>query len=260
MSTNAPSVGKCTVGRNLWIFICVLNVARIHSSSVQPVLTKQNKRGIWKVTWESVIVQICKFCSMWTVCYRTITPVGTLRTTCFNTKKCILPIYMVCSKSSWNLSINQLCIGYIRCLSDLAAWPLIMQAILFYVDQMFRLFFIIGFVIECVVVFSMQLIKEQRICVKFCFIVAKQLQKPTTWYGKLMMMMPASPLPKKAQQMRSRVKALWTEGSWLLHHDNAPAHAALSIREFLAKHSVPTLSQPPCSPDLSSQLFYVPWT
>ena len=29
--------------------------------------------------------------------------------------------------------------------------------------------------------------------------------------------------------------------SWFLHHDNAPAHRALSIREFLAKHNIPTV-------------------
>jgi hypothetical protein len=30
---------------------------------------------------------------------------------------------------------------------------------------------------------------------------------------------------------------MWTAGSWLLHHDNASAPTALSIRQFLAKHS-----------------------
>ncbi|KAF0716887.1 protein GVQW3-like, partial [Aphis craccivora] len=27
----------------------------------------------------------------------------------------------------------------------------------------------------------------------------------------------------------------WRSGTWFLHHDNAPAHSALSIREFLAE-------------------------
>jgi hypothetical protein len=40
---------------------------------------------------------------------------------------------------------------------------------------------------------------------------------------------------------------MWTAGSWLLHHDNAPAHTALSIRWFLAKHPIPTIPQPPYS-------------
>jgi hypothetical protein len=42
------------------------------------------------------------------------------------------------------------------------------------------------------------------------------------------------------------------KGSWLLHHNNVPAHTAFSIRQFLAKHSIPTPPQPPYSPDLSS--------
>jgi hypothetical protein len=37
----------------------------------------------------------------------------------------------------------------------------------------------------------------------------------------------------------------WSSGTWLLHHDNAPCHAALSVREFLAKHSIPVVPHPP---------------
>jgi transposase len=33
--------------------------------------------------------------------------------------------------------------------------------------------------------------------------------------------------------------------------DNAPAHTALSIRQFLATHPIPTIPQPPYSPNLS---------
>jgi transposase len=50
---------------------------------------------------------------------------------------------------------------------------------------------------------------------------------------------------------------MWTAGSWLLHHDNAPAHTVLSIRQFLAKHSIPTLPYPPYSPDLSLPDFFL---
>ena len=38
---------------------------------------------------------------------------------------------------------------------------------------------------------------------------------------------------------------LWETRSWLLHHDNAPAHNALGIREFLAKNNIAVLEQPP---------------
>ena len=38
---------------------------------------------------------------------------------------------------------------------------------------------------------------------------------------------------------------------WMLHHDNAPCHTALSITKFLAKKFIPVVPQPPYSPDLS---------
>jgi hypothetical protein len=42
----------------------------------------------------------------------------------------------------------------------------------------------------------------------------------------------------------------WSSGTWLLHHDNALCHAALSFREFVAKHSIPVVPHSPYSPDL----------
>lgn len=51
---------------------------------------------------------------------------------------------------------------------------------------------------------------------------------------------------------------MWTAGCRLLH-DNAPAHISLSIKQFLAKYSIPTLQQCPYSPDLSPpDLFIFP--
>ena len=44
---------------------------------------------------------------------------------------------------------------------------------------------------------------------------------------------------------------------WVLHHDNAPAHTALSIREFLAKKNIPVLPHPPNSRDLAPWDFYL---
>ena len=29
---------------------------------------------------------------------------------------------------------------------------------------------------------------------------------------------------------------LWKKQSWILHHDNAPAHTSMHVREFLAKN------------------------
>ena len=33
--------------------------------------------------------------------------------------------------------------------------------------------------------------------------------------------------------------------TWMLHHDNAPCHTAISINEFLAEKSIPVVPQPP---------------
>jgi hypothetical protein len=37
---------------------------------------------------------------------------------------------------------------------------------------------------------------------------------------------------------------MWTAGTRLLHHNNKTPHTALSIRQFLAKHSIPILPSP----------------
>ena len=44
---------------------------------------------------------------------------------------------------------------------------------------------------------------------------------------------------------------------WVLHHDNAPAHTALSIRESLAKKNIPVLPHPPYNTDLAPCDFYL---
>jgi transposase len=61
------------------------------------------------------------------------------------------------------------------------------------------------------------------------------------------------------ERLRKRVQRVRRDiaDDWVLHHDNAPAHTALSIREFLAKKNIPTLPQPPYSPDLAPCDFYL---
>ena len=45
------------------------------------------------------------------------------------------------------------------------------------------------------------------------------------------------------ERLRKRVQRVRTDiaDDWVLHHNNAPAHTALSIREFLAKNNIPVL-------------------
>jgi transposase len=44
---------------------------------------------------------------------------------------------------------------------------------------------------------------------------------------------------------------VWTNKTWRLYHDNAPPHASLLIREFLAKQETIVVPQPPYSPDMA---------
>ena len=45
--------------------------------------------------------------------------------------------------------------------------------------------------------------------------------------------------------------------SWILHHDNAPAHTSMLVREFLAKNKIVIMPQPPYSLDLTPADFFL---
>ncbi|UYV71165.1 hypothetical protein LAZ67_8001971, partial [Cordylochernes scorpioides] len=51
--------------------------------------------------------------------------------------------------------------------------------------------------------------------------------------------------------IRQKRPDLWRKKNWLLHHDNAPAHTSLLVRDFLAKTNTLMIPQPPYSPDLA---------
>ena len=38
--------------------------------------------------------------------------------------------------------------------------------------------------------------------------------------------------------VRRKRPELWENQTWILHHDNAPAHVSLLIRSYLAKHQI----------------------
>jgi hypothetical protein len=48
----------------------------------------------------------------------------------------------------------------------------------------------------------------------------------------------------------------FANNSWILHHDNAPAHTALSLREFIAPKQITVLEHPAYSPDLTPRDFF----
>jgi transposase len=48
-----------------------------------------------------------------------------------------------------------------------------------------------------------------------------------------------------------------TRTFWQQHIDNAPAHTALSVGEFLANKQITVLEHPPYSPDLAPNNFFL---
>ena len=50
---------------------------------------------------------------------------------------------------------------------------------------------------------------------------------------------------------------MWKNASWILHHDNAPAHNALSVKRYLAKNNIPVMEHPPYFPDLAPCDFFL---
>lgn len=64
-------------------------------------------------------------------------------------------------------------------------------------------------------------------------------------------------LRRLKESIRRKRPELSTPGSWKLHHDNAPAHTALRVQDFLAKHQIPVVPHPPYSPDLAPCDFWL---
>ena len=63
-------------------------------------------------------------------------------------------------------------------------------------------------------------------------------------------------LKKLHEKVKRKRLELFANNSWILHHDNAPAHPALSVREFLATKQITVLEHRACSPDLAPSDFF----
>ena len=59
------------------------------------------------------------------------------------------------------------------------------------------------------------------------------------------------------EAIRQKRPDLRANNSWILHHDNAPSHNAIVIRDYLAKEEKNIIQQPPNSPDLASCDFFL---
>jgi len=59
-------------------------------------------------------------------------------------------------------------------------------------------------------------------------------------------------LRKRGIRVRSNIAT-----NRILHHDNAHAHAAFSVAQFLTSKGIKVMQQPPCSPDLAPCDFFL---
>ena len=55
------------------------------------------------------------------------------------------------------------------------------------------------------------------------------------------------------RSVHKKRRKLFSDKSWLLHHDNVPTHNGWSIGQFLAKRNIAFLEQCLCSSDLASR-------
>ena len=64
-------------------------------------------------------------------------------------------------------------------------------------------------------------------------------------------------LKRLRDAVRRKRPRFWSSGDWLLHHDNAPAHSANLVKQFLAKQKIVQLRQPPYSPYIAPCDFWM---
>jgi len=64
-------------------------------------------------------------------------------------------------------------------------------------------------------------------------------------------------LARLRNAVRRKRPEMWGNHSWMLHHDNAAAHASLLIRSYLAKHQTSVVPHLPYSPDLAPADFFL---
>ena len=64
-------------------------------------------------------------------------------------------------------------------------------------------------------------------------------------------------LKRLRENVRRKRPDQWRNNAWLLHHDNAPAHAALLTERFLTDNNMTVVPHPPYLPDLAPSDFFL---
>jgi len=58
-------------------------------------------------------------------------------------------------------------------------------------------------------------------------------------------------LKRPREGIRCKSPDKWKKNNWFLHHDNAPAHTSLVVRQFLTSKNITVIPHLPYSPDLA---------
>jgi len=64
-------------------------------------------------------------------------------------------------------------------------------------------------------------------------------------------------LERLLEKVRRKRSEIFANNSWILYHDNAPAHTALPLREVLTTKQITVLVHPAYSPDIAPNDFFV---
>jgi len=59
------------------------------------------------------------------------------------------------------------------------------------------------------------------------------------------------------EKVRRKPPEVFANNSWILHHDNAPAHTAQFVKDILATKQITVLEHPAFSPDLAPNDFFL---
>ena len=83
--------------------------------------------------------------------------------------------------------------------------------------------------------------KSKLKCMLVCFFDSMGIVHSQYYYKDIL-----ERLRKRVIRVRPNIAT-----NWILHHDNAPAHAVLSVEQFLTSKGTTVMLQPPYSPDLA---------
>ena len=64
-------------------------------------------------------------------------------------------------------------------------------------------------------------------------------------------------LTRLVNEICQKQRASWAGKTWILHHNNAPAHTALSVKQFLVLKEITMLHYPPYLLDLAPCNFFL---